>query len=117
MSTNDDKQQYLISSNVDVAPNEYVLKYSYNRNFLKLCKNDEYLASQLSAEPGKFHVETYNKKKTYRKDEYVFYKLKKDAQQFYLLQSLQNANMHKPLATIDDNGNIAIVNGDWQKIV
>ena len=85
MSTNDDKQQYLISSNVDVAPNEYVLKYSYNRNFLKLCKNDEYLASQLSAEPGKFHVETYNKKKTYRKDEYVFYKLKKDAQQFYLL--------------------------------
>ena len=117
MSTNDDKQQYLISSNVDVAPNEYVLKYSYNRNFLKLCKNDEYLASQLSAEPGKFHVETYNKKKTYRKDEYVFYKLKKDAQQFYLLQSLQNANMHKPLATIDDNGNIAIVNGEWWKIV
>lgn len=34
------------SSYVDIAPNEYVTKYSLNRNFEKLLSNDYYLYSK-----------------------------------------------------------------------
>jgi hypothetical protein len=38
MSTNSNSN--IISSNIDIAQNEYVTKYSFNRNFQKLLSND-----------------------------------------------------------------------------
>jgi hypothetical protein len=38
MST--DSNSNIISSNIDIAQNEYVTKYSFNRNFQKLLSND-----------------------------------------------------------------------------
>ena len=35
----------IISSHVDVSPNEYVTKFSINRNFLKLVENDKTLSA------------------------------------------------------------------------
>jgi len=32
-----------VSGYIDIAPNEYVTKYSLNRNFEKLLSNDNYL--------------------------------------------------------------------------
>jgi hypothetical protein len=35
-----DHSTNIISSNIDIAQNEYVTKYSFNRNFEKLISND-----------------------------------------------------------------------------
>ena len=37
----------LISTHVDVSPNEYVTKYSFNRNFQKLVENDKNLSVEV----------------------------------------------------------------------
>jgi len=37
-----------VSAYIDIAPNEYVTKYSFNRNFEKLLSNDNYLYDMYS---------------------------------------------------------------------
>jgi hypothetical protein len=47
MSTSDTCE--IISSNIDIAQNEYVTKYSFNRNFEKLLSNDAILDTYSSS--------------------------------------------------------------------
>jgi hypothetical protein len=73
MSISDNNSINIISSNIDIAQNEYVTKYSFNRNFEKLISNDVILDHQSHDD---LTIETYNKYKTYNRDDLVFYKIK-----------------------------------------
>lgn len=114
------------SSYIDIAPNEYVTKYSINRNFEKLLSNDFYLYEtySTSTNPSTSPTEklkkaqTYNKLKTYNAGDFVFYKIKKDDTKFYILSSVQGSNSHKP--TVRKNvvtNDLYVVNSDWWVIV
>lgn len=114
------------SAYIDIAPNEYVTKYSFNRNFEKLLSNDTYLYDTYSVgvDPSATEIEklkkiqTYNKLKTYSQGEFVFYKIKKSDTKFYILKSKQGPNTHKP--TVRKNimtDDLYVVNSDWWVIV
>lgn len=104
----------IISDYVDIAQNEYVTKYSFNRNFEKLLSNDNILDSLVRDAP----IETYNKLKTYNRNDLVFYKIQKTDSQFYVLRSKQTPNMHKPLVQRDINtGKLYVINGDWWEVL
>lgn len=104
----------IISDYVDIAQNEYVTKYSFNRNFEKLLSNDNILDSLVRDAP----IETYNKLKTYNRNDLVFYKIQKTDSQFYVLRSKQSPNMHKPLVQRDINtGKLYVINGDWWEVL
>lgn len=62
----------LISSGVNVASNEYLTKFSINRNFVKLISNDAYLSSKVSDD--KSTVYSYNPYKTYAAGDLIFFK-------------------------------------------
>lgn len=114
------------SSYIDIAPNEYVTKYSINRNFEKLLSNDFYLYEKYSTSTDPLmsqteklkKAQTYNKLKTYNAGDFVFYKIKKDDTKFYILSSAQGPNSHKP--TVRKNvvtNDLYVVNSDWWVIV
>ena len=65
----------LLSSHIDVAPIEYVTKYSINRNFLKLVKNDEMLSRAIDAKLDEGKVHSFIDGKTYKAGDCVFYKV------------------------------------------
>lgn len=115
-----------VSSYVDIAPNEYVTKYSLNRNFEKLLSNDYYLYDKYSVDVNSSmpederlkHIQSYNKMKTYNAGEFVFYKIQKDDTKFYILSSAQTANSHKP--TVRKNmftNELYVINSEWWTIV
>lgn len=115
-----------VSSYIDIAPNEYVTKFSLNRNFEKLLRNDNYLYdkygiaidSTMSQEEKLKNIQTYNKFKTYSAGEFVFYKIQKDDTKFYILSSAQGQNTHKPLVSNNIYTNeLYVINSDWWKIV
>jgi len=56
---------HIISSHVDVSPNEYVTKYSINRNFLKLVENDKLLSAEIDSKLDAGLVNSYILGKTY----------------------------------------------------
>lgn len=117
----------LLSSYIDVAPNEYVTKYSFNRNFEKLLSNDFYLYSKYGAGRREEDIsevstlaraQTYNAHKTYDEGEYVFYKISKSDTKFYILRSNAIANTHKP--TVRKSlltGDLHVVNSDYWTIL
>ena len=105
----------IISSNIDIAQNEYVTKYSFNRNFEKLISNDMILDQQSYDD---LNIETYNKYKTYDISDLVFYKIKKTDSQLYVLCSLTTLNQHKPKVRKDINTNkLYVINSDYWGIV
>ena len=115
-----------VSGYIDIAPNEYVTKFSLNRNFEKLLSNDNYLYdkygiaidSTMSQEEKLKNIQTYNKLKTYNAGEFVFYKIQKDDTKFYILSSAQGPNTHKPLVNKNIYTNeLYVINSDWWKIV
>ena len=115
-----DNTTYLaVSSYIDIAPNEYVTKYSFNRNFEKLISNDFSLINAANTNESQEHdIETYNNTKTYSLGTYVFYKIHPDDTQFYILKSIKEPNMHKPLVRKDVNtGKMYVVNSEWWQIV
>ena len=69
----------IISSHVDVSLNEYVTKYSINRNFLKLVENDKSLSAEIDAKLDKGLVHSYILGKTYSRGNCVFYKTTVDS--------------------------------------
>lgn len=117
----------LLSNYIDVAPNEYVTKYSFNRNFEKLLSNDFYLYSKYDAGSREedlpeasalARAQTYNAHKTYDEGEYVFYKISKSDTKFYILRSNAIANTHKP--TVRKSlltGDLHVVNSDYWTIL
>ena len=115
-----------VSGYIDIAPNEYVTKFSLNRNFEKLLSNDNYLYdkygiavdSTMSQEEKLKNIQTYNKLKTHNAGEFVFYKIQKDDTKFYILSSAQGPNTHKPLVNKNIYTNeLYVINSDWWKIV
>ena len=115
-----------VSGYIDIAPNEYVTKFSLNRNFEKLLSNDNYLYdkygitvdSTMSQEEKLKNIQTYNKLKTYNTGEFVFYKIQKDDTKFYILSSAQGPNTHKPLVNKNIyTDELYVINSDWWKIV
>lgn len=115
-----------VSGYIDIAPNEYVTKFSLNRNFEKLLSNDNYLYdkygiainSTMSQEEKLKNIQTYNKLKTYNAGEFVFYKIQKDDTKFYILSSAQGPNTHKPLVNKNIyTDELYVINSDWWKIV
>lgn len=115
-----------VSAYIDIAPNEYLTKYSFNRNFEKLLSNDVYLYHQYSANEAAStsidehlkNLQTYNMNKTYSAGECVFYKIQKSDTRFYILSAIQGPNTHKPLVRKNLNtGDLYVVNGDWWVIV
>ena len=117
----DNIQTYLPNPNyIDVAPNEYVTKYSFNRNFEKLIENDTALLNASSQDnvPEQHQIETYNKSKTYEAGEYVFYKINRSDTSFYVLKCVKSPNTHKPLVRKDiDTGRMFVINSEWWHIV
>ena len=69
----------IISSHVDVSLNEYVTKYSINRNFLKLVENDKSLSAEIDAKLDKGLVHSYILGTTYSRGNCVFYKTTVDS--------------------------------------
>ena len=115
MSISDNNSINIISSNVDIAQNEYVTKYSFNRNFEKLISNDMIL-DEMSQ--NNLNIETYNKYKTYSKNDLVFYKIKKTDPQLYVLCSLTTPNQHKPRVRKDINTNeLYVISSEYWGIV
>ena len=108
-----------ISSYIDIAPNEYVTKYSLNRNFEKLISNDIALISAISQDPNLDNdIETYNSTKTYAYGTFVFYKIHPNDTQFYILRSICEPNDHKPLVHKDPTtGIMYVINSEWWTIV
>jgi hypothetical protein len=45
-----------VSSYIDIAPNEYVTKYSFNRNFEKLLSNDYWLYDKYGKHDGQLNI-------------------------------------------------------------
>ena len=97
----------IISDYIDIAQNEYVTKYSFNRNFEKLISNDVFLTEFKNGLTNQ--IETYNPHKTYNKDNYVFYKIENIDTKLYFLRSKQNDNTHKPLVEHDIQTNALYV--------
>ena len=108
------------SNYIDVAPNEYITKYSFNRNFQKLIENDIALLNAFNDDgiSEQHQIETYNKSKTYDVDVYVFYKIHRSDTQFYILRSVKSPNTHKPLVRKDiETGRMFVINNEWWHIV
>lgn len=63
-SENDREVNNLVSDEVDVAANEYLTKFSVNRNFVKLLSNDAYLESKVKDDEST--VYSYNSYKSYK---------------------------------------------------
>lgn len=115
----------IISNFIDIAPNEYFTKYSFNRNFSKLISNDIALydstilhsddtntVSMLSS------AQTYNSRKTYQAGECVFYKIQYDDTKFYILSSSVDENTHKPMVRKNQKtGELYVINSEYWKIL
>ena len=102
----------LISSEVNVASNEYLTKFSINRNFVKLIGNDNYLLSKVADDNST--VYSYNPYKKYSKGDLAFFKTELTSQNTYLLSSLHNDNDKQPLCITNANDDIVVINGpDW----
>lgn len=106
----------ILSSYIDVSPNEYVTKFSINRNFIKLIENDIDIAKQISSGGSSDTVQSFVSGKTYSKGAYVFYKTSPESQSLYLLECQKTTS--KPPATTQNTANETIViNSDDWKIV
>lgn len=102
----------LISSEVNVASNEYLTKFSINRNFVKLINNDNYLLSKVADDNST--VYSYNPYKKYSKGDLTFFKTELTSQNTYLLSSLHDDNDKQPLCITNSNDDIVVINGpDW----
>ena len=108
-----------VSSYIDIAPNEYVTKYSFNRNFEKLLSNDYWLYEKYGIHSDdELNIQTYNKLRTYDAGEIVFYKIQKSDTKFYMLSSIQGPNTHKPTVRKNLQTNeLYVINSDWWVIV
>lgn len=104
----------ILSSYIDVSPNEYVTKFSINRNFIKLIENDIDIAKQISSSGSSDIVQSFATGKTYSKGTYVFYKTSAESQSLYLLECQKTTS--KPPATIQNTANETIVinSEDWK---
>lgn len=104
----------ILSSYIDVSPNEYVTKFSINRNFIKLIENDIDTASQISSSGSSDIVQSFASGKTYSRGTYVFYKVSPESQSLYLLECQKTTS--KPPATIQNTANETIVvnSEDWK---
>ena len=115
----------IISNFVDIAPNEYFTKYSFNRNFNKLISNDINLFNSTVSDSDTndpigmlSSTQTYNKQKTYQNGECVFYKIQYDDTKFYILSSCADGNTHKPMVRKNDKtGELYVINSDYWKIL
>lgn len=112
-----------VENYIDIAPNEYVTKYSFNRNFEKLILNDIALSAKAGSSSNDVidalsKAQTYNKYKVYTKGDYVFYKISKSSTSFYILKSNKNGNTHMPCVRKNEyTGNMYVINSDYWKIL
>ena len=108
----------IISSHVDVSLNEYVTKYSINRNFLKLVENDKSLSAEIDAKLDEGLVHSYILGKTYSRGNCVFYKTTVDSQSLYLLCcDAEDTTSQPPQTYLNKAGDIVVRSSDDWKIV
>lgn len=105
----------LVSDEVDVAANEYLTKFSVNRNFVKLLSNDAYLESKVKDDEST--VYSYNSYKSYKEGDLVFFKTSLSAQNTYLLCSLTSSNNFTPSCEMNVAGEYVVVNDNHWKMV
>lgn len=107
----------LISNHIDVSPNEYVTKYSFNRNFQKLVENDINLSTEVQKHINYSTVNSYIDGKTYYKGECIFYKTSSKSMNIYALSCAANVTVNAPSSIYDSAGNLIVVNNDKWKII
>lgn len=106
----------IVSSYIDVSPNEYVTKFSINRNFIKLIDNDNDISKHISESGTTDVVQSFVSGKTYLAGSYIFYKTTQQSQGLYLLESLKTTNIAP--TTIKNSANeLIVVNSEDWKIV
>lgn len=96
-------------TNIKVAPNEYITKYSFWRNIQKLLENDKSLESAMAALTENTNILPYDERTTYKYGDVVWF-YNKSSRKLFLLRSLLDNNATPPNknetsgATFEDNG-------------
>lgn len=107
----------LISNDVQVSPIEYVTKFSINRNFLKLCMNDEAMQKEIIGHLDRGQIHSYIPMRTYAEGECVFYKSSESSQSLYLLCSEIDDNVFDPFVYENSIGELVVSSDENWKIV
>ena len=93
-------------SNIKVSSNEYLVKYTFWRNLVKLLQNDISLESLYDEISGEIKIGMYSKDKKYKFGDIVWY-LYESQEMIVILRSLFDDNNRYPEAdglSFEDNG-------------